>query len=178
MTMQLIETKTLGTAAASIEFTSIPQTYTDLMLVASLRSASGDEVFVRFNGDTGGNYSWRRLQGNGAAVGSDSQTSYGGYNAFFYFTYASTGPSETANTFGSGQLYIPNYTGSTSKSLSSDAVNENNGTTARQAIVAGLWNNTAAITNIAITGNGNYAIGSMVSLYGILKGSSGGVVVS
>lgn len=176
--MKLIESKTLGTAAAQIEFTSIPQTFTDLVLLASLRNASGDEVFLRLNGDTGGNYSWRRLQGNGSGVSSDSQASFGGYNAFFYFTYASTGPSETANTFGNGQLYIPNYTGSTTKSLSSDAVNENNGTTARQAITAGLYNNTAAITSIAITGNGNYAIGSTVSLYGILKGSDGIVTTS
>jgi hypothetical protein len=176
--MKLIESKTLATAAASIEFTSIPQTYTDLVLVASLRNAGGNEVFVRFNGDTGGNYSWRRLQGTGAAALSDSQASYGGYNAFFYFTYASTENSDTANTFGNGQLYIPNYTGSTTKSVSSDAVNENNATTARQAITAGLWNNTSAITSIAITGNGNYAIGSTVSLYGILKGSDGIVTTS
>lgn len=179
MTMTLIETKTLGSAASSISFTSIPSTYTDLVLFASLRNASGNEVFVRFNGDTGGNYLWRRLQGTGSGAFGDTQGSYGGYNAFFYFTYASTQDgTDTANTFGNGQLYIPNYTLSAAKSLTSDAVNENNGATARQAIMSGLWNNTSAITSIAITGNGNYVIGSTVSLYGILKGSSGGVVVS
>jgi hypothetical protein len=169
MTLQLIETKTLGTAAATIEFTSIPQTFTDLLVVYSIRSVDSIVLMdIAFNGSTA-NFSARYLQGNGSGVGSASNLPR--------FIGAAMGV--TANTFGNSQLYIPNYTGSTNKSWSVDNVSEANQTQSYQEIVAGLWSNTAAITSLAITmSSGNIASGSTVSVYGILKGSSGGVVVS
>ena len=169
-----IQTVELTSAQASISFNSIPQDYDDLIIMASLQNATGNEVFVRFNGDSGANYSWRRLQGSGTAAISDANTTYGApYNSFFYFMYASTITSGGANIFGNGQLYIPNYSGNMVKSISSDAVNEINATNAYQAIVAGLWNNTSPITRISISGNGNYVAGSSISLYGVKRGSDG-----
>jgi hypothetical protein len=172
--MKLIESKTLGTAAASIEFTSIPQTFTDLVVMTSLRSVADEGLaLISFNGSTS-NFSERFLRGNGSTVDSAFFDS-GGFARIFGTSGQS---SQTSNTFSNGSLYIPNYTGSTNKSVSSDSVNENNATGALQTLVALLWSNSAAITSLAITSNsGDLAIGSTISLYGILKGS-GGVVVS
>jgi hypothetical protein len=58
--------------------------------------------------------------------------------------------STTANTFGSSQIYISNYSGSTAKTVSVDAVNENNATAAYQTILAGVWNDTDPITSAKI----------------------------
>ena len=178
--MKLIESKTLGTAAASIEFTSIPQTFTDLVLLVSGRTTGGaGECWLRFNGDSGTNYSWRRLLGTGSAASSDSQASYGGYNTFLYFPTMATRGTYTANTFGSGMIYIPNYAGSTTKSASMDGVSENNATAAQQELIAGLWNSTAAITSILLDiQTDSYETGTVASLYGVLKGSDGIVTTS
>jgi hypothetical protein len=173
--MKLIETKTLGTAAASIEFTSIPQTFTDLVLKVSTRSAvalgSGGHYYtVIFNNNTS-NRSARDLEGQGGNgfVGSGVFVLYG----------ASSHSGTTANTFSNGEFYIPNYSGSTNKSASGDTVYENNASDGRQYIVAGLWSDTSAITTITLTQNaGNFVSGSTVSLYGITKGSDGIVTTS
>jgi hypothetical protein len=163
--MQLIETKTLETAAASIEFTSIPQFYTDLLLITSLReNATANYVLeFSFNGSSV-NFTERILQGNGSSVVS-ATTSFG--------RVLSNPTGLTLNTFASGQIYIPNYTSSTNKVFSVDSVLELNQTEAYQRITAGLWSNTAPITSIAL--NGSIAIGSSVSLYGIGRKQGPGI---
>jgi hypothetical protein len=173
MTMTLIETKTLGADAASIEFTSIPQDGTDLLVLYSgrtNRNTNSDAVRIAFNGSTAG-FTARELFGNGATVASGTDTNAGG---------GVTGATSTANTFGNTQIYIPNYTGSTNKSFSIDHVTENNGTTAIQDIIAVLWSNTAAITSITFTlfVGPNYLAGTTFSLYKITKGSDGIVTTS
>ena len=178
MTMTLIETKTLGTAAASIEFTSIPQDGTDLVCVFSFRIDTGGtyvNTAIRFNGDTGSNYSMRMLYGTGSGSGlSAAQTT-----TSLQWVY-STGTVATANTFGNAQVYIPNYTGSTAKSVSMDSVSENNATEAIQALTAGLWSGTAAITSMLLFAQPgtNLLAGSTASLYKITKGTDGTTVVS
>lgn len=177
--MRLIETKTLGTAQASIEFTSIPQTYTDLLVVASIRTARTDQNFddivFRFNGDsTASRYTFRRLFGNGSAASSSSGALDRGYFGVF--------PSDTstANTFGNGSLYIPNYAGATNKSSSSDTVSENNATASAHIILANLYSATTAISSILFFSDqsANLMAGSTISLYGITKGSDGIVTTS
>jgi hypothetical protein len=171
--MKLIESKTLGTAAASIEFTSIPQDATDLVVLVSVRTVAGDPyaMYISFNGSTS-DFSARYLYGN-PALGSPVQT---GTLARYVGSVSAT---YTANTFNNGAIYIPNYSGSTNKSYSVDQVTENNATAADANIIAGLWANTAAITSLAITPAANeFAIGSTVSLYKITKGSDGIVTTS
>jgi hypothetical protein len=170
MTMTLIETKTLGAAAASIEFTSIPQDGTDLVVLYSLRTSSGGatNTLLTLNGSTSG-FSNRNLFGDGTSRFSDTTARYIG---------VVTGSTDTANTFSNGMLTIPNYSGSTNKSFSADDASENNATTAFASIVAGLWSNTAAITSLTITISGNLAVGSTVSLYKVTKGSDGIVTTS
>jgi len=131
--MKLIETKTLTSAAASIEFTSIPQTFTDLVVVGSLRSdRSGnatDGFLVRPNSSTTG-FEFRRLFGNGSTAASSTAANSG--------TGLINASTSTANTFGNFSVYIPNYAGATNKSWSADSVTENNATEAVQAIYAVL----------------------------------------
>jgi hypothetical protein len=175
MTMTLIETKTLGTAAASIEFTSIPQDGTDLVIATSLRHTGNgfDNVasaVIRFNGSST-NFNFRSLFGTGNGGVASGNAAAG----FIGFEPTATA---TSNTFGNTQIYVPNYTGSTNKSFSVDNVAENNGLT-YMSILALLWSNTSAITSLSINSDAtSFAIGSSVSLYKITKGSSGGVVVS
>jgi hypothetical protein len=178
--MKLIESKTLSTAQASIEFTSIPQTFTDLVALVSVRSADTsafERLSVRFNSDSGTNYSGRFLYGDGGSATSSNRT---GAN-LFSLEAGVQGTTSTANTFSNGVLYIPNYTSSVAKSLSSDSVVENNGGSAGLAITAGLWNNTAAITTVSFSyfiGAANLVAGCTISLYGVLKGSDGIVTTS
>ena len=173
MTMTLIETKTLGAAAASIDFTSIPQDGTDLLILVSTRSTANDDsegyyYVISFNGSTA-NLSGRWLAGDGSTVGSGSFRPFG----------LSAANNATASTFSNGQIYVPNYTSSSNKSVSLDTVNENNATRARQNIDAGLWSDSSAITQFTITSAaGNLVAGSTVSLYKITKGSDGIVTTS
>jgi len=176
VSMTLISTVTLGSNTASIDFTSIAATYTDLVVKFSGRTASTSnliDVSMRFNGSTSG-YSHRNLYGTGSSVASSSN--YGG-TGLLYIGTVSKGL-WTANTFGNTEIYIPNYSGSTNKSASVDSVSEANQSEAYQFLVAGLWSNTAAITSISIFQNGGdlLATGSTASLYGILKGSGGATV--
>lgn len=177
MTMTLIETKTLASAVASVVFSSIPQDGTDLMLVCSTRASGAviSQLNIQFNSSGGTSYSDRTLEGDGSSTASSTRTS----QSLTRIT-ANPGTNATANTFSNVQIYIPNYTSSSAKSVSSEAVTENNGTLAYQSIVAGYWNNTAAITSITLTdqNSGNLVIGCMFSLYKITSGSDGIVTVS
>jgi hypothetical protein len=173
MTMTLIETKTLGAAAASIEFTSSPQDGTDLVVVCSLRGDTNNQsafTNIGFNSSTS-NFSTRFLQAD-AGLTPGSGTGVRGINYL-------NNPFQTANTFDSTTVYIPNYTGSTNKSFTGDGVVENNATAAWLFLVAGLWSDTSAITSIQITPNaGNFVTGSTISLYKVTKGSDGIVTTS
>ena len=175
MTMTLVSTVTVGSGgAASIDFTSIPQTGTDLLVVLSAKAtgAGGDYVAtMKFNGLTT-NRSSRYLSGNGTNAVSGTST--------LLRIGVVSGTGWTANTPSNTQIYIPNYAGSSNKSVSIDAVAENNGTDGSQIIEAGLWSSTAAITQItldlALYGGVNFAQYSTASLYTITKGSGGASV--
>lgn len=162
-TYSKIATYTVGSSGViNINFLNIPQTYTDLVIKASMRSAyasTWDNLDVSFNGVTT-NISARRLYGDGTTTASDSVTNI--YSA-------SNAASSTTSTFSSYEVYIPNYTSSNYKSVSYDGVSEQNATAAYSALVAGLWSNTAPITSLTISSRAsqNWAQYSTVSLYGI-----------
>lgn len=166
-TFEAIATVTVGSGgAANIEFTSIPGTYTDLVVKYSLRATSGGNYVnnrFSFNGSTTG-YTSRLLYGTGSASGSEVNAVT---DAIDYSAY-STGTDATASTFSNGEIYIPNYTSSNNKSASIDGVSENNATTAVAGLTAGLWSNSAAITSVKVTpSSGNFAQYSTATLYGI-----------
>jgi hypothetical protein len=163
----LLERTELNASAASVTFANIPQTgYTDLKIVASIRGTDANNYVnnrITFNGSTSG-YTSKLLYGLGSSTGSLNNSVT---NAVDFSSYG-TGSSATANTFGNTEIYIPNYTSSNNKSISVDAVSENNATTAIAALTAGLWSNSAAITSITITpAVGNIDANSTFSLYGI-----------
>ena len=146
-------------SSATLQFTSIPATYTDLVLKLSLSNTSTGGYFeLRFNGATT-NLSGRYIQGDGSAVDSSTFQPWGRVN----------NTAQTANTFASTDVYIPNYAGSNNKSLSLDTVSENNGTAASAILEAGLWSSSAAITSIEIVAQttGNFTTLSTATLYGI-----------
>jgi hypothetical protein len=149
-TFTLIASSTVGAGgASSIDFTSIPSTYTDLCLEVSLRgdqASNTNAYLISFNGSTT-TFTTRRLYGNGASAASDS-SSAGDYGV-------ANGASTTASTFNNAAIYIPNYAGSTNKSFSVDEVVENNATTGFDVLTAGLWSTTSAINRVTLTGNGS-----------------------
>lgn len=153
--------------AASIDFSSIPSTYTDLVILSSTRLDNGTDNGVRlqFNGDTGSNYSWRYLYGNGSAASSGS-----GSSQTYAFGAISNRSTATASTFANCLTYIPNYLASTAKSVSLDGINENNATAADAMLWASLWTGTAAVTSIKLFPSvGNFVQYSSATLYGISK---------
>ena len=167
-TFTLIASSTVGAGgAASISFSSIPSTYTDLCLVSSLRadtSLGGGSQYATgsFNGSTA-NFSWRQLAGLGAGgVSSSSGTSA-------FIGGALDDAASTASTFTNSALYVPNYAGSTNKSYSVDSVMEVNAGNTYMPLIAGLWSNIAAINAITLTcgGGGNFVQYSTAYLYGV-----------
>jgi hypothetical protein len=162
----LLEKVTVGSSgASSVTFNNIPQTgYTDLVVKFSARDdISGqvnDNITVSFNGSSANGTS-KELYGTGSAAGSGSLSNVKS-------NYI-TGAGATSSTFSNNEIYIPNYTSSNYKSVSSDGVAESNTAGAYMALEAGLWSQTAAIISITFTsGNSaNFVANSTFYLYGI-----------
>lgn len=175
-TMTLISTVTVGAGgAASISFSSIPQTFTDLLLLGSLRSANAsvdrqNGMYLNGQGFPNSASTNRDLYGSGVSATSSTT----GANSFLNIGTIPAA-NATSNTFGNLAIYFANYSGNTNKSISTESVAENNATGGNQSIVASLWANTAAITSISMDA-ATYVQNSTVSLYGILKGSGGATV--
>lgn len=168
-TFTLISSATVGSGGAnSITFSSIPATYTDLLIKYSLRATTSsvyNDVDVIL---TGGTYSNAKVLYaiNGTTVSSYSP----GTNAFIAETVGATA---TSNTFSNGEIYIPNYTSTINKSASGDAVGENNASATVAILGAALYTSSAAITAVTLQ-NGTGAQGDFVQhstayLYGIIK---------
>ena len=158
--MQLIAKQTVGAGgAASVTFSSIPQTFTDLKVVMSTRSSGTSVVQIQFNGSTS-NRSNIRLYGNGSVTAS-----FSGSDVFTYQNRSSY----TANTFDSSEIYIPNYTSSNFKSVSIDNVTETNASAVDMQLQAGLWSQTAAITSLGFFPDSSqtFVEFSEFTLYGI-----------
>ena len=155
-TYKLISSYAATGTVASIDFTSIPATYTDLMIVGSVRPTALADIFVKFNTLTT-NQTARSFGGVGAGAGYSATGVYFG-----------TPQVATANTFASFRFYIPNYASANYKPWSSELVSENHTTTAYMSILAGLWSATAAITSLSFYFSGADVVQySTAYLYGI-----------
>jgi hypothetical protein len=164
-TYTFINSVTVGAGgAANVEFTSIPQTYTDLKVVASVRSNRtfiNDSIELRPNGSTSSR-SGKVLVGDGSSASSTDTTSEVAYATL-------TGNTATSSVFSNVEIYCFNYTSGNYKSFSADGVTENNAVGAYSAMNAWLWSNTAAITSLqflSATGN-SFMEYSTFYLYGI-----------
>jgi len=157
-TYSTIATTTLGSAASSYTFTSISGSYTDLIIVAQIKGTATTYLNLRFNGDTGTNYSRTTLSANGSTVTSERRTNQAQINTDYNeavetnFNYINT-------------LQIMNYSNTTTyKTVLCRANNAATGTGA----TVGLWRNTAAITSVTLVANNNtFDTGSTFTLYGI-----------
>ena len=162
-TYTLIASNTLSSTTASVTFSSIPQTYTDLVLQVSARNDevdNGASLRVYFNSDTA-NITVRELRGIGTTVASYSLSiPQAGYVAAL---------NSTANTFGAGTIYIPNYTSSNNKSSSGDIVLPSNTAAENYGVLsARLWSITSAITSVTVApGLDSWVQYSSFYLYGI-----------
>ena len=165
MPLQLykIASTELTATASTVTFSSIPSGYTNLKVVISARKDdTSANIRWTING-TSTNYSERMVYNSDGTAYSTSAAS--GYLQFLYATTSN----QTANTFNNAEIYIPNYTSSNNKSISTDCVQENNGTSIVQNLAASLWSNSAAITSLSFgVASGNFVSGSTFTLYGIL----------
>jgi hypothetical protein len=158
-TYEKIATTTLGSAAATVSFSSISSAYTDLVLIATLKmNTVAEDVHMRFNGDSGSNYSVTTLWGNGTTAGS---VNFSNQNQM-RLNYA-TDPAPAGGTY--LIVNIQNYSNTTTYKtalskigLASDAVDT----------VVGLWRSTSALNTIKFTAGGvNFVTGSTFTIYGI-----------
>lgn len=163
----LAKTVLTGTQT-TITFSSIPSTYTDLLLVFSSAVGSGGSsgAYLLFNNEGTGatNGSTRVLEGRGISGVTNSSSS----STVIYIDRCNV--VNIANNFSSVEVYIPNYTASTNKPVSITSVVENNAADADvyTDVIAALWRNTAAINRIDISpSSSQFVSGSRFDLYGI-----------
>jgi hypothetical protein len=171
-TYTIIASNTVGSGGAStVTLSSIPQTgYTDFVVKVSARSSrttgGTDNLRMAINGSSS-NFTFKNFFATGGSASSDSGT----------IPYMGDMPQQsgssgwTANTFGSYEIYIPNYTSSNNKSISVDYATENNATTNYNGFIASLWSQTDAITSLTFTTGGaqSFVEHSTFTLYGITK---------
>lgn len=169
--MQPIYTVNVGAGGAtSISFNNIPQTYTDLLMVQSIRTtmagANWDDVFCQINGSTPSIHSTTVVYGINAGVtaarGTGGTTLWNGWGS---------GAASTADTFGSNQIYIPNYASTRFKQVILDSASEGNSATQVLGIAAVVHNSNAPITSMRFTSaNGaTFVQHSSITLYGISR---------
>ena len=166
-TYTLIASTNVGaTSVSTVTFSSIPATYTDLIVKTSTRTdyAPGFlDLNLFLNGNASSGYSFKRLYADGGANAATNGSASSG-------TIPSTalGSSQTANTFSNNEFYIPNYTSTNYKSVSVDGVTENNSQTSYATFTAGLSTLSTAITSISFgLGAGSFVQYSTFDLYGI-----------
>jgi hypothetical protein len=155
-----IASTTLGSTAASVTFSSIPATYTDLVLVMNYFSTTSEWPMIQFNSDTATNYSFTNLYGSGSSALSLRQSNVAG----IYVGYGAYSPAGSTNP-GTIIINIQNYANTTTNKTTLSRSNSTNGVEA----TVGLWRNTAAINTIVVKHQTatTYIAGSTFNLYGI-----------
>jgi len=157
-TYEPIATTTVAVAAASITFSSIAATYTDLRIVLVPTTSGGSGIRLRLNSNTATNYSRTYLQGDGATASSSASVTQSSINA----------PIATSITIPMMINYdFFSYAGSTNKTLLATYNGNLNGSGSVAYQVA-LWRSTSAITAIELyVPSGTMSIGTTATLYGI-----------
>jgi hypothetical protein len=161
--MTQISQNVLGAGAASITFSSIPATYTDLYLSLQARgdtAAQTTNVVMTFNGDGGANYDWVQSGGSTATATADTKMILSSMPA----------ASNTANFASVTQFYIYNYTRTTFQKSALALQGQRNNSSPTVALIQtfGDWNSTAAITSVTLTpAAGNFITGTTATLWGV-----------
>jgi hypothetical protein len=156
-TYSTIATTTLGSNTNTVTFSSIASSYTDLVLVMSVKNTSGSfyDNLLRYNNDSGSNYSWTRISGNGSAATSARGSSQTSIQA----GWGGTNPAATI-------VSVQNYSNATTYKTCLVRTNDADAVT---AAYAGLWRSTATINRIDIVAfsGTDFITGSTFTLYGI-----------
>ncbi len=166
-TYKALSTVTVGSGGvATVSFTNIPQTYTDLVIKVCARSSvSGQraDLIIKANGSSS-NYTWRWLIGLDTA-GGNSNTGTGAFQGWV------TGNTATASVFSNTESTIFNYaSNTTNKTFSTDSAAENNSSTSWLVGTMGsMWADTSPITSLAITTNNDFMEHSTLTLYGVFN---------
>ena len=157
-TYEKIATTTLGTATATVTFSTISGAYTDLIIIVQGTTTTGNaNIGLQFNSDTGSNYSFTGLGGSGGAAVSTRSTNATNIQTEYYGYFD--------QTIGNRIIHIMNYANTTTyKTVVGRGNNSNNGTSA----IVGVWRSTSAITSATVLdGNSTFTSGSTFTLYGI-----------
>jgi len=161
-TFELIASSTVGSGGAStVSFTSISSSYTDLCLKMSManNTASWVDWYIQFNSSTSSYTDKLVYTGNGSSASSTSDSGIQPRTPL------------STQAWMNAEIYIPNYAGSTNKSVSLDqgwSRNASGNGSTFTGLLAGLWSNTAAITSIQIVPtSGNIVQYSTAYLYGV-----------
>lgn len=165
-----IQTLTANSGGSlTFDFTSIPQTYTDLLIFVSARTASTtyESYRIYFNG-TDSNISGRYSLSSAPTSGGNPSTSTTAYG----YLGSIGGSTITSNTFTNTMIYIPGYTSSNTKTYQSNSTSPNSGSNSYLEIVAGTWTGTNAITQVTLKpdgvgGTNTFVQHSTAYLYGI-----------
>jgi hypothetical protein len=161
-TYTALATVTLGGTASSVTFSSIPATYRDLILVTSAKNASTtdtDNLNIRFNGDTGSNYSYVQMFGIGSDSGGTGSGTETNLRALLF-------SGSTKTYFANGVAQIMDYS-ATDKHKT--VISRRDSVDDYTVAVAGRWANTAAITSVVLTPvSGSLASGSTFNLFGVI----------
>jgi hypothetical protein len=147
-----IATQTLGSATSIITFSSIPSTYTDLVLVIQGSMATAGGNYIQINGDTGNNYSVTFIYGDGSSAVTTRSVNSPSASAF----YLNTGQSNAI-------LQFMNYSNTTTNKTFLSRANSSDFVSARVS----LYRSTSAISSITVGSTFNYNTGSTFTLYGI-----------
>lgn len=169
-TYTLIASNTLSSSAASVTFSNIPNTYTDLVLKVSARTSTSVNGFfgVRFNNTSSTIYSFTYLGTNGS-VSTSYRGATGDGTTYATIDGGQNETDDTSSTFSNVELYIPNYLSTTQKPFSANAARENNATFGILNAQAHLVNLTSAVTSLVLVNAGSqqFSSGSSFFLYGI-----------
>jgi hypothetical protein len=156
-----LATVTLGSAASSVTFSSIPATYRDLILVVNGQLASAGQIYLRLNGDTGNNYSWVSAQGQ-----VSNATVSAAYTENKMIAWL-------ANNLDSGTRFVfttslMDYSATDKHTTALMRINGTSSSTGLTSMAAGRWANTAAVTTVLVTSNVNISSGATLDLYGVI----------
>jgi hypothetical protein len=154
-TYEKIDTTTLGTASNSVTFSSIPATYTDLVIIVAGATSTISGVNLQFNSDTGSNYSRTALFGTGSTAGSVRSSNV-----------VQIGTGTLSTTQGVSRINVMNYSNSTTNKTT---ISRTDLASDELSTIVGLWRNTAAINTIKVAADFgvNFNTGTTFTLYGI-----------
>ena len=156
-TYEKIATQTLGSAVGTVTFSSISSAYTDLVVIFVGNLSASATCFLRFNNDSGSNYSQQDVVGDNTTVTAQRRNNATGFR--LYDVAASSNPINNLI------FSINNYSNTTTYK---NALSRSADTGGEDGMGVCIWRSTAAINRLDfITGSGNWAVGCTFTIYGI-----------